>query len=350
MVEPPMSKHALAGRLRRLLATADRAARRTGIPTSAATVGTPGQALAETARDASAEGLLAVSVERARPRFGSTSVNIAGASENNEFGSHGQGLKLSEQLNDPVADGHAWAQRQESAFGEWVTRYGGGDPDRWDYGLDSVNTLSYLIFDHFPTTEAIDDPANAGFSDPAAWYLGEIIRRSDPKKLCWSRQDYGHDAGDYVVRPTAKTRAWETHNPRAHVRFTPTFGDPLWLPSYYAGYVAPLWDKPWPPWIFASETGAWSWDEAGQRWVSQRDQWLDNIAGLLGVLAAHLGDTALDYSTASLEAVEAFTVTSNDINDAAQVGALREAVIAYVGECLLRTGGAGGSGTSTPNT
>lgn len=106
---------------------------------------------------------------------------------------------------DPVADGYAWAQRQQNAFPAWVTRYGGGDPGRWDYGLDSVNTLSYLIFDYFPTTEAIDDPANAGFSDPAAWYLGEIIRRSVPEKLCWSRQDYGPDAGDYVVRPTAKT-------------------------------------------------------------------------------------------------------------------------------------------------
>lgn len=61
---------------------------------------------------------------------------------------------MSEQLDDPVADGHAWAQRQQSAFPEWVTRYGGGDPGRWDYGLDSVNTLSYLIFDHFPTTES----------------------------------------------------------------------------------------------------------------------------------------------------------------------------------------------------
>lgn len=246
---------------------------------------------------------------------------------------------MGEQLDDPVADGHAWAQRQQSAFPEWVTRYGGGDPGRWDYGLDSLNTLSYLIFDHFPTTESIDAPDNAGFSDPAAWYLGEIIRRSDPKKLCWSRQDYGPDAGDYVVRHTAKTRAWETHNPRAHIRFTPSFGDPLWLRSHYVSYVAPLWDKPWPPWIFASETGSWSWDEASQRWISQRDQWLGSIASLLGVLAALLGDTALDYSTASLEAVEAFTVTSIDTNDAAQVGTLRDAVVAYVGECLLRTGG-----------
>ncbi|WP_142277610.1 hypothetical protein, partial [Mycobacterium timonense] len=57
------------------------------------------------------------------------------------------------------------------------------------------------------------------------------------------------------------------------------------------------------------------------------------------MLATQLDDTALDYSTASLEAVEAFTVTSTDTNDAAQVGTLRDAVVAYVGECLLRTGG-----------
>ena len=107
---------------------------------------------------------------------------------------------MSGQLADPVEDGQAWAQHQQSAFPEWVTRYGGGEPDRWDFGLDSVNTLSYIIFDHFPTTEAIDDPSNARFSEPAACYLGEIRRRSDPKKLCGSRVDYGPDAGDYVVR------------------------------------------------------------------------------------------------------------------------------------------------------
>lgn len=42
-----------------------------------------------------------------------------------------------------------------------------------------------------------------------------------------------------------------------------------------------------------------------------------------------------DYSTASLEAVEIFTVT----NTSAQDGPVRDAIIAYVGECLLRTGG-----------
>ena len=240
-----------------------------------------------------------------------------------------------DQLADPVADGQAWAQRQQEAFPEWVTRYGGGDPDRWDYGLDSLNVLSYIIFDDFPTMEAIDDPDNAAFTEPAAWYLGEIVRRSDAKKMRWSRQDYGFDAGHYVVQPKAKTRAWAATNPRGHLRVVAHYGEPMWLREYYTPYVAPLWDKPWPAWIHSSETGSWSWDEAAQRWSSQLDRWLDSIAGLLNLLATRLPDTALDYSTASLESVEFYTVN----NLAAEGGILRDAVIAYVGECLLRSAG-----------
>lgn len=242
---------------------------------------------------------------------------------------------MGEQQLDPVEDGHAWALRQQDAFEQWVNRYGGGDPGRWDFGLDSLNVLSYIVFDSFPTQEAIDDPGNAGFTEPATWYLGEIVRRSDPKKQRWSRRDYGFDAGHYVVEPTAKTQAWAAVNPRGHLRVVAYHGDPMWLRSYYVDYVEPLWDKPWPAWIQASETGAWWWDEATQRWVSQRDHWLDSIAGLLTVLAGQLPDTVLDFSTASLEAVEVFTV----VNGAAQDATVRDAIIAYVGECLLRTGG-----------
>ena len=127
-----------------------------------------------------------------------------------------------DQLADPVADGQAWAQRQQEAFPEWVTRYGGGDPDRWDFGLDSLNVLSYIIFDDFPTMDAIDDPDNAAFTEPAAWSGGDR-RRSDAKKMRWSRQDYGFDAGHYVVQPKAKTRAW-----RRLIRRAPTGRGPLW--------------------------------------------------------------------------------------------------------------------------
>ncbi|BBZ15270.1 hypothetical protein [Mycobacterium branderi] len=240
-----------------------------------------------------------------------------------------------QQLADPVADGQAWALRQQEAFPQWVARHGGGDPDRWDFGLDSLNVLSYIVFDRFPTREAIDDPGNAEFSEPATWYLGEIVRRSDPKKLRWSRRDFGLDAGHYVVEPTARTQAWAAENPQGHLRSVAYRGDPMWLRSYYTHYVAPLWGKPWPAWIHSSETGAWSWDETAQRWVSQRDRWRHSIAGLLTVLAAQLPDIALDYSTVSLQAVEIFTVA----NAAAQEPTVRDAVIAYVGECLLRSGG-----------
>lgn len=233
-----------------------------------------------------------------------------------------------EQLADPVEDGQAWARRQQDAFSPWVMNFGGGDAGRWDFGLDSLNVLSYIIFDRFPTTEMIENPDNAAFTEPAAWYLGEIVRRTDPKKLRWTRRDYGFDAGHYVVEPTAKTKAWQAINPRGHLGHVLYRGDPLWLRSYYLPYVAPLWDKPWPAWIHSSETGSWSWDQAGQRWCSQRDQWLASIASLLNVLMAQLPDTALDYSTESLEAVEIFVVT----NTAARGGQVRDAIIAYVGE------------------
>jgi len=243
---------------------------------------------------------------------------------------------VSAQPADPDADGQAWALRQQDAFPEWVIRYGGGDPGRWDFGLDSLNVLTYIIFDQFPTQEAIDHPGNAAFSEPAAWYLGEIVRRSDPKKLRWARRDYGPYAGRYVVEPTAKSRKELPEDTQGHLRAVPYFGEPMWLRERYLDYIAPLWEKAWPPWIFSNETGRWSWDEAGQRWFSQLDQWLDGIADLLRLLAAQLPDIALDYSTASLEAVENFTVHELA---ATQDLMLRAAVTAYVGECLLRTGG-----------
>jgi len=244
---------------------------------------------------------------------------------------------VSEPSADPEADGQAWALRQQDAFPEWVTRYGGGDPAGWDFGLDSLNVLTYIVFDQFPTVEAIDHPDNAAFSEPAAWYLGEIIRRSDPKKLRWTRCDHGLYAGHYIVEPTAKTRKGYAEDPLSHLRAVPYFGEPMFLRARYLNYIAPLWDKPWPPWVHSSETGTWSWDESGQSWVSQLDQWRNGIADLLQMLAAHLPDTVLDYSTASLEAVEIFTVNTPAVMTPYSLE--RAAVMAYVGECLLRTGG-----------
>jgi hypothetical protein len=242
---------------------------------------------------------------------------------------------LSEQLADPVDDGQAWAQRQEAAFPEWVTRYGGGGPARWDFGLASLDLLSYSILDHCPSKDAIDNPDSAGFAEPASWYLGEIVRRSNPQKLRWSREDHGASAGHYVVQPTAKTQAWDSTDPLAHLGIVAGDGNPLWLRQRFIEYVAPLWNKPWPAWIHSSETGSWSWEEDAQRWYSQRDQWLDNIVGLLGTLAAQLPHITLDYSTASLQAVESFIVDNQEAQDAI----VHSAVVAYVGECLLRTGG-----------
>ena len=71
-----------------------------------------------------------------------------------------------EQLADPVADGQTWARRQQDAFSQWVMNLGGGDAGRWDFGLDSLNVLSYSIFGQFPTKEMIENLDNAGFAEP----------------------------------------------------------------------------------------------------------------------------------------------------------------------------------------
>ncbi|KAA1249862.1 hypothetical protein F0Q45_12720 [Mycobacterium simiae] len=237
-------------------------------------------------------------------------------------------------MDDPIEDGQAWAQRQQAAFPQWVTCYGGGVADLWDFGLDSLDRMTYIVFGGFSTPQAIDDPANAGFSGAAAWYLGEIVRRRDPKKRRWARCDYGYDAGDYVVEPVAKTHRW-WKNPRGDLRAVARAGDPMWLRSSYTYYVAPLWDKPWPAWIHSSETGSWRWDEAANRWWSQRDQWIYSIAGLLALLTARQPDVVLDYSTASLHTLEGFVVNDSVCQDPL----IRDAITAYVGECLLRVGG-----------
>lgn len=239
-------------------------------------------------------------------------------------------------MGDLLADGQAWAQRQEEAFfAGWITRYGASDPARWDFGLESLDLLSYAVFDRYPTVQAIEDPDNAGFTEPATWYLGEIVRRSNPKKFRWGLRDSGLYEGRYVVEPTAKSQAWAATDPWAHLVAVARRGDPMWLRSRYVDYVAPLWDKPWPAWIHSSETGRWSWDETMQRWYSQRDQWIGNISGFLAALAAQLPHITLDYSTASLQAVETFAVD----NQVAIDDTIRSAIVAYLGECLLRSGG-----------
>ncbi len=100
---------------------------------------------------------------------------------------------MDEQVVDPAVDGQAWAQRQEAAFPAWVAQYGGGDPGRWDFGIESLDLLCYRIFQLFPTRQAIDDPNNGVFTQPASWYLGEIVRRSDPKKYRWSLRTWGSE-------------------------------------------------------------------------------------------------------------------------------------------------------------
>lgn len=215
-------------------------------------------------------------------------------------------------MDDPFESGDQWAQRQEGTFEAWIHRYGrlaGDDPLLWDFGIDSLDRLSYIVFHHI-SIEQLLNPADTTFADGAAWYLGEIVRRSDPKRQRWALRDYGMHAGDYVVEPTAKSRAAEAVAPHAHLRIALTDGNPQYLRAWYADYVAPLWDKPWPAWTHETNLGDWTWDSTTVRWVCQRDQWVDSIAPLITQLAAALPSTPLDYSTTSLQYVEAFLLDS----------------------------------------
>ncbi|MCV7287757.1 hypothetical protein H7J87_20745 [Mycolicibacterium wolinskyi] len=228
-----------------------------------------------------------------------------------------------------------WAQRQESAFEEWVAQYGSDDTQLWDFGLDSLDRLTYILFNYFPTQAHLDDARNAEFVDGAVWYLGEIVRRSEPKKRRWSNRHTGTTSGEYIVEHTAKSRSSEYVVPGSHLRSAIRSGNPQFLRTWYGDYIAPLWTKPWPAWIHQTNTGTWTFDDDNARWVSQRDQWRDSITGMLATLDAALPTVTLDYSPASLHQLERHLIG----DPAGQDPALRTALAAYLGESLLRAAG-----------
>ncbi|BDB39818.1 MULTISPECIES: hypothetical protein [Mycobacterium] len=218
-----------------------------------------------------------------------------------------------------------------------MDRFGCADPSLWNFGSASLDQLTYNIFHCYPSMRALDDSGNAQFVEGATWYLGEIVRRSNPRTLRWTESIFEYSGGRFIVQPTAKTRAAEYVSPQASLRNVAMSGDPLTLPRTYRPYIdtanRPSWQFS-PSDIYQRGTGVWTWDSATERWLSTRDLWRNGIAELLAVLAPRLPGIALDYSPASLAAVEQFACTDAVATDPA----LRSAVIAYLGESLLRTG------------
>lgn len=236
--------------------------------------------------------------------------------------------------SDPATAGQSWADQQEAAFAGWVAAYSGVAPDHWDFGLVSLDLLSYLLLHRFESAYDVQDPVNAGFTEPATWYLGEVVRRADPKRQRWALRVHGVAEGRYVVEPTAKTRAWEAVNPRSHLASAVYHGDPQWLRAWYTRHSGVLWDKPWPP--TSDTTGAWVLNPVDGQWHSQCGQWLESIEYWLTELAARLPAVALDYSLTSLHHVEQLAV-----GVAADDPGVRSMVSCYLGECLLNAGGGG---------
>jgi hypothetical protein len=68
-----------------------------------------------------------------------------------------------------------WLAEREQAFPDWVAQYGPGTG--WDFSARSLDDLGSLVLRLTPTVAALDDPANRGFVDGAAWYAGEALRR-----------------------------------------------------------------------------------------------------------------------------------------------------------------------------
>jgi hypothetical protein len=233
-----------------------------------------------------------------------------------------------ESAHDDAAD--SWAAAQERAFPEWVARFGGGQ--LWDFTTESLQDIAGAVFHRCSAVADLDDPANADFTDGITWYLGEILRRSDPREWRWVRWDeHEPTRADEHRLARGNTDKWPIA-PRQKLNRLIESGNPLDLyhDDHYVSHT-----QPWTWGYFDNtDTGGWTW--TGQGWQSQLELWLDAVAGRISTLASdYLPDgIALDYSIGSLRRIEEFALASG-IDDPA----FTSGVAAYVGETLLRTVG-----------
>jgi hypothetical protein len=227
---------------------------------------------------------------------------------------------------DAIADGEQWAARQAALFPAFLERYASAH-ERYDFSLASLDEVGYQVLHRFSSSDDIEDPANADFTDGASWYLGEVARRARPK---WRwRAERGLFAGHYCVRSPTKHEV-DGIVPRIELRGLADSGDPFKLKRSFTHSVVNV-PEPWRARIAGTdERGTWTWD--GAQWVSQRDQWSKMVVPSIDVLRTRVPSVDLDYSEQSLTAVERFVL------DQAPDTAVRTAVIAYLGETLVRHG------------
>jgi hypothetical protein len=227
---------------------------------------------------------------------------------------------------DAIADGEQWAARQAALFPAFLQRYASA-PERYDFSVASLDEVAYQVLQRFSSAEDIEELANTDFADGASWYLGEVARRIKPK---WEwMAERGLYKGRYGVRKPTKHVA-DGMVPSNQLASLADSGDPFKLKRLFTRFVVDE-PEPWRAYIAGTdETGTWAWD--GAQWVSQRDQWSKMVPPSIDVLRSQLPSVDLDHSEQSLAAVERFVL------EHAPDDAVRTAVVAYLGETLVRRG------------
>ncbi|MEV6341248.1 hypothetical protein AB0M12_41825 [Nocardia vinacea] len=134
-----------------------------------------------------------------------------------------------------VAYLRSWLDEQEQAFPAWAAGPGAGTT--WDFSRQSLDALGALVLQLTPTLDALLDPANARFTDVAAWYLGESIRRI-------KGGEWGYRDGNPKTDPLAYPHISQAE-PNGHGKVIPIFdlqltvrrGDPHNLTNCYDDFI-----------------------------------------------------------------------------------------------------------------
>ncbi|MFH8633542.1 hypothetical protein ACH4CC_27330 [Streptomyces lydicus] len=82
----------------------------------------------------------------------------------------------------------AWLDRRGAAFPGWAAE--AGAPERWDFGLDSLELLEEIVRERFADGEEILAEKRSEFVQGAVWYIGEVVRRN-ARAVEWQYQPRG---------------------------------------------------------------------------------------------------------------------------------------------------------------
>ncbi|WP_018348407.1 hypothetical protein [Longispora albida] len=77
----------------------------------------------------------------------------------------------------------SWLSTQERAFPGWAARYGAGA--EWDFSAASTGPLAASVFTNAASGADLLAPGRAEFAECAAWYWGEVLRRTAAPVARW---------------------------------------------------------------------------------------------------------------------------------------------------------------------